>query len=427
MDIDFRKYKRQLPGLDFFTKENIEDAKSFFCSSYLYNKTYGTSDTPYPIIDNDLVLDIKSKIDRESFFLIHGNSGRGKTFFVSNLIQSMIDLYDIIIYYSPQFRSGKDFSLESLFDPVKKVLSSGGRLLFVMDDFHLVNDQSKYRFLDEELSKNDKLSILLISRSREDRFIPHKYHQNKYFQNFNKVAEKLFDQIFQKFRQKHNIVSSQQIENEIRNETDGANLVFLTILLQSWSDLLSQKKDISFEEVRLHAHTTFCNSYEYNHPEHWKYINHIVSALFQYEIRIDKNYLIPECNKNLAKRGLQEYLRDRMIHNRMIPAEENRLFYVFMDFARGEEEDMMKHASEFRFYLEAYGNNLIFGENRNLDRIEFTKLVLKDYIRFKPCNISEFFASIRSNSREEERKIMRESLYGDQKCKSIIHQNFLEL
>jgi hypothetical protein len=359
--------------------------------------------------------------------LIHGNSGRGKTFFVFNLIQSVMDIYDIIIYYSPQFRSGKDFSLELLFDSIKNVLSSGGRLLFVIDDFHLVNDQSKYRFLDGELRKNNKLSILLISRSKEDRFIPHKYQQDKYFQNFNKVAEKLFDQIFQKFRQKHNIVLSQQIENEIRSETDGANLVFLTLLLQSWSELLSQKKDISFEGVRLHAYTNFCNFYEYNHSEHWKYINHIVSALFQYEIRIDKNYLLPEYNKNLPKRGLREYLQDRMIHNRMIPAEENRLYYVFMDFAIGEEEDMMKHASEFRFYLEAYGNNLVFGENRNLDRIEFTKLVLKDYILFKPCNIPEFFASIRSNSGEEERKIMLESLHGDQECDSIIDQDFLEL
>ena len=92
------------------TKDNVENADYFFQSTYLQDKTYGTFDTPYSVINNDLIMDIKTKIDREGFFLIHGNSGRGKTFFVFNLIQSVIDLYDIIIYYSPQFRSGKDFS-----------------------------------------------------------------------------------------------------------------------------------------------------------------------------------------------------------------------------------------------------------------------------------------------------------------------------
>lgn len=423
----YERYKWQFPGLMFFTKDNLEDAKSSFQSGYLKNKTYGTFDTPYSVINNDLVLDIRTKIYEEHFFLIHGNSGRGKTFFVFKFIQSITDLYDTIIYYSPQYRSEKDFNLEHLFDSIEKILFSGERILFVVDDFHLLNDQSKYTLLDRELRKNNKLSVLIISRHREDRYIPPKYHQNKYFQNFNEVAEGLFEQILQKFRQKHKLVSSQQIENEIRNETDGGNLVFLTLLLQSWSDLLSKKKDISFEEIRLHAYLTFCNFYEHNHLENWKYINHIVSALFQYEIKIDKNYLIPECNKNLAERGLQEYLQDRMIHNKMVPEEENRLFYVFMDFDRGEEKDMMKHASEFRFYLEAYGNNLVFRENRNLDRIKFTQYVIKDYIQFKPCNIQEVFVNIQSNTEEKECKILLESLYQDHKCESIINQDFLDL
>jgi hypothetical protein len=419
--IDYKKFERQLPGLHFFTKDNIEEANYSFSSFHFNQETYGTFNTPYSVINNSLIRDIKTKIKNESFFLIHGNSGRGKTFFIFNFIQKVIDIFDVIIYYSPQFRSGKTLDLELLFKPLEEVLFSVKRLLFIIDDFHLINNKLKSDILDE-LIKHDKVSIIVVSRSKEEDSVPPKYQQNKYFKNFNGVAEKVFEQILQKFKQKHDLVSTQQIEEDLRRETDGANLVFLTLLLNSWDKLLSEKKEVSFEEVRIHAYTRFCNSYEKNHSIDWKNINHFVSALFQYEIKIDPNYLTTKYNKYLSQQGLNEYLHGRLIHDKMVSEENQRFFYVFMDFAFGEEKDMMKHASEFRFYLEAYGKNLIFGEVKNLDRIEFTKLVLEHYILFEPSNLGEVFNRIRSNAGRKEKKIIMDYLNNNKKIKSVNRQ-----
>ena len=231
----------------------------------------------------------------------------------------------------------------------------------------------------------------------------------------------MYHQILELFSKEHNLKLTNDILKSIEDETNGGNLIFLTLLLLSWRDLIYKNNKFSFniDVIRNHSHSIFLELYDSHHTDNWKYINHVVSALFQYEIRIDKRYLSPE-NDYFVKYEIENYLRDKLIHYKRVYDEQNRLFFVFMDFAEGEEANMMRHAAEFRFYLEAYKNNLSFASKNYLDRMEFTKLVLDHYISFKPCNIEEVIKRIYSNARNEELKILHNYLKNNLSTKELI-------
>jgi len=116
-------------------------------------------------------------------------------------------------------------------------------------------------------------------------------------------------------------------------------------------------------------------------------------------------------------------MNDRMIHSKVISEKNNidQFFYVFMDFKRGEEHDMMKHAAEFRFYLDSYGNNLSFSnDKRLLNRIGFTELVLKDYLLYKPNNPQEVLTRIRENSNKDESNLIFSTLIKNDDVRQFI-------
>lgn len=152
--------------IQIFTRENrtqIADFRSIF----LRDATYGTSETPYIWKDTCLIAEIKSKLKENRFFLIHGNSGRGKTFFIFYLIEKLvITYYAQVIYYSPQFNMySQNASLP--FDDIERYLSKNKPLLLIIDDSHLLNNTHKKKlfFL---MSKYCNLHILLVSRQKED-------------------------------------------------------------------------------------------------------------------------------------------------------------------------------------------------------------------------------------------------------------------
>ena len=93
-----------------------------------------------------------------------------------------------------------------------------------------------------------------------------------------------------------------------------------------------------------------------------------------------------------------------------------------MDFSEGEEINMMRHAAEFRFYLEAYNKNLSFDGKNYLDRIDFTKYVFENYILFNPCNIEEVIKRINSNASKEEKKSIFSHLSSNQMVKELIRK-----
>ena len=120
------------------------------------------------------------------------------------------------------------------------------------------------------------------------------------------------------------------------------------------------------------------------------------------------------------------YLNDHMIYKKqLIEGDKNRLYYVFMDFVEGEQANAMIHAAEFRFYLEAYQYNLTFGPKHGLDRKEFTKLVILDYILFHPINIPEVLERIEKNAEEGEREELLKTI--DHKAKTAIHEGYNKL
>jgi hypothetical protein len=389
-------------------------------SIFISSRAFGTMSTPYAIIDVNLSKEIKERLKSERFYLIYGNSARGKTFFVCSLVDELIKEYDILIYYSPHLHYGRGQNIDSILQPIKDILSTGSRLLLIMDDSHLSDELLKktilYSIAD---SRHDRLHLLMISRNQEEESIPRDYLTNTLCTNFNKIAEQTFDKILDLFYRSHKMERPELIENELRQEIEGSNLVFLTLMLQSWDSLLHQGIKPSVREISRNAYTQFLSHYEENFSDNWKYINHVVSALFQYEIRIDRRYL-SKSNPDLERKGIDEYLKDKMVHPKwMAQDNEERPFYVFADFARTEEKDMMKHAGEFRFYLEAYKNLLSFGARRDLDRAEFTKLVLKHYLLFRPKNLIEVHDLIRINAGEEKETLLA-YLYNDPEIQSIM-------
>lgn len=389
-------------------------------SIFLSSRTFGTMSTPYATIDINLGKEIKERLNSERFFLIYGNSGRGKTFFVCSLVDKLIKEYDVLIYYSPHLHYGRGQNIDSIFQPIQEVLATGSSLLLIMDDSHLSDELLKktilYGMLD---SRQDRLHLLMISRNQEEEAIPRDFLANTLCRNFNKIAEHTFDKILDLFYRSHKMERSELIEDELRREIEGSNLVFLTLMLQSWDSLLHKGIKPSISDIRHNAYTQFLSHYEENFSDDWKYINHIVSALFQYEIRIDKRYL-SKSNPDLERKGIDEYLKDRMVYPKWIAQNnEERPFYVFADFAKTEEINMMKHAGEFRFYLEAYKNLLSFGASRDLDRVEFTKLVLKNYLLFLPKNFIEVPDLIRINAGEEKETLLA-YLYNDPEIQSIM-------
>jgi len=402
-----------------FTKDNLNWKINSLRSIFLSNRTYGTVGTAYTFTDKTLLNNTITNILSNKFSLLYGNPGRGKTFYACSLIESSMYTFDVIVYYSPHAHFGKYQGITSVYEPINKILTIGCRLLFIVDDAHLIDQDLKHNlFLQLDDPNNSLLYLLMISRYQEEKVVPIKYLNDKIIINFNKIAEVIFDKILFNFIESHRI---ERGYDKIRSILEGGNLVFLTLILQSWEILLKQGNDPSFDEIRKHANRRFLGYYERNFTDNWRYINHIVSALFQYEIRIDKNYLSPVFNKQLAKYNLATYLKDRMVHKKLVAEEdENRLFYVFTDFDRGEEKDMMKNASEFRFYLEACERLLAFDKIRNLDHIEFTKLVLMDYVLFRPINIPEVEDRIRKNASRDEQENILKSLYSNLEVKKAI-------
>lgn len=395
---------------------NIQGVRALIFQS----KTYGTSSTPYIAKDQKLLTEIKEKLLEDNFFTIYGNSGRGKTFFVFEMVSTLIDNFQSILYYSPQFNISQDSDSDIL--RTIKVYSKNKTILFIIDDSHLVMDQFKidlfYLF-----KTSSNISLLLISRFRESTIIPSEYLHDRYIKNFNSIAENSYCQILKIFSKKHDVKLTNNITEQLRHETDGGNLTFLTLLLLSWRELLRKNENFVFEisKIRGHANSKFLEFYDSKHSDNWKYINHIVSALFQYEVRIDKHYLSSD-NHFLFNYGLESYLKDKLIHNKRVREEQNRLFYVFMDFSEGEEINMMRHAAEFRFYLEAYNKNLSFDGKNYLDRIDFTKYVFENYILFNPCNIEEVIKRINSNTSKEEKKSIFSHLSSNQMVRELIRK-----
>lgn len=395
-----------------FTKENIDNVNKVW-SSFFQTRSFGTNETNYGVIDNALTKDIIQIINKNNFYLIYGNSGRGKSFFVFNLIKSMVLLYDIVMYYTPQLSTGEE-TIDSTLTFLECSLQENKRIFLIVDDCHLADNLLKQNLFSEF---DQYLSMLFVSRDRQEGIIPNKYLNDDFFINFNKVAEYTFTNILEKFYKQNSkyINFSQKIEEDLKRETESSNLVFLTLFLQSWEELLKSEREVSINEIRNNSYRKFLTYYDSDLNHDWRYINNIVSALFQYEIRIDKRYL-SIANHNLYSHNLESYINDRMVHSKVVTEEgENRLFYVFMDFKRGEEHDMMKHASEFRFYLEAYGRNLTFDTTIDpLSRLDFTLLVIKDYLLSSPINPQEVLERIKSNAGREEQKFIFASLFRDE-------------
>lgn len=391
-----------------------------FRSHSLLNTTYGTFNTEDRVPHQNLLNEIKQKIEQNNFFLIYGNSGRGKTFFVFDLIESLIGEYNVV-YYSPNFNYRTNQRTDFVESILNYIHSSGKKLLFVMDDSHLGDKQLKL----DLLARNDmNLYLLVVSRTREKDFISH-YNENSLFKPFNQIAEQTFNELLKMFCSKHNITLDKKLRDSIEDEIEGANLVFLTLILQSWNELLQLKsnKNISLKEIYENAKLKFIDRYKERSPE-WRDINHIVSAFFQYEIKIDQRYLSYQ-NEYLNKKGLQEYLKDRMIIDREFYEENKlRMFYVFMDFTKGEESYMMRHAAEFRFYLKAYNGYLSFNNKSALEKEEYTTLVLQDYIKFKPKpkNVGEIQFLITQNADKKEAKIIISELLKDKEIIAIFNE-----
>jgi hypothetical protein len=414
-----------------FTKENLGDIYKLR-SIFFTKRSYGINETECRVIEHNLIEEIIHDIDVKHFYLIHGNSGRGKSFLVFDLMESILSreyqLYNKVIYYSPHFEIGfsREENVNSILDFIREE-KKNKRLLFIIDDCHLANDNFKRELL---FQSDTNLCLLLISRDRQEEIVPSKYLDDKLFKNFNKVAEDTFKSIVDKFCQlnRKRIGSTpDKVEHDLKNEIEGSNLVFLTLILQSWGELLDTGENVSISEIMNYTYHRFLNLYDENFSRDWKYINSIVSAFFQYEIRIDKRYLSPN-NPKLANIDLDGYIKDRMIAGRAVMEKEenkssyvNKLFYVFMDFHKDEKHDMMKHAAEFRFYLNAYEKNLTFDNNQDsLERIEFTQLVLKDYLLISPNNPQEVLTRLRENASPEEERIILSELFNDPKVLPII-------
>jgi hypothetical protein len=281
------------PHLYAFTKE--ENWKFNTSRSFLPNRT---AETKYPVVNQDLISKIRRVLNVTRFFLIYGNSGRGKTFFSFHLIESIINDYDLAIYYSPHLHSIGQQDADSILNPIQKICSTGSRLLLVLDDAHLVPNPLKQKLLLEiQNPERDDIHLLLISRQQEEEVAGLSYSKDELMLNFNKIAEQTFNQIMTEFCRRNNINLDREREHEIREKIKGPNLVFLTHFLRSWESLLEKNRHgvLSIDYILKNAYSDFLNYYEgSHHPESWRYINHVVSALFQYEIRIDKNYLTPE-------------------------------------------------------------------------------------------------------------------------------------
>ena len=386
-------------GIRVFTRDEVERTNDFR-SIFLKKQTYGTIDTNLAYIDRKLIDEVYKTLKRSTFCVLYGNSGRGKTFFIFQLIRLVTEGYARVLYYSPNFQHDI-YAVSLLPSMVFEYLKDGTPLLVIMDDGHLVDDDIKNELL-YMLSSHDNLHYLLVSRQKEE-MIPEKYLHDSLYKNFNKIAETTYHKILEIFSSINSIEITNGLRADIRDEIETANLVFLTLILLAWQRKLSSQKNLTFNEVCHIAYKDFLVYYEKDKPRNWRFINHVVAALFQYEIRIDKNYLTPTHNNKLAQHGLESYLIDKLVYKKIVNENnKNTPFYVFTDFDEGEEFDMMRHSSEFRFYLKAHGKNLTFydafdHDHLNLDRHEFTKLVLKDYILFEPSNIQELQERLRKN------------------------------
>ena len=389
-------------GISVFTKDQMERTNDFR-SIFLKKQTYGTIDTNLTYIDRELIDEVYKTLKRSKFCVLYGNSGRGKTFFIFQAIRLVAEGYARILYYSPNFQHDI-YAVSLLPSMVSKYLKDGTPLLVIMDDGHLVDDDIKNELV-YMLSSHNNLHYLLVSRQKEE-MIPEKYLHDTFYKNFNKIAETTYKNILDNFSYINSIELTDNLRADIGDEIETANLVFLTLILLAWQRKLSSQKNLPFDEVCRIAYKDFLVYYEKDKPRNWRFINHIVAALFQYEIRIDKNYLTPDHNKNLARHGLESYLSDKLVYKKIVTENnENTPFYVFSDFGDGEEFEMMLHSSEFRFYLKAHGRNLAFYntcDHLNLDRHAFTKLALKDYILFKPSNIQELQERLRKNCDKRE-------------------------
>lgn len=395
-----------------------------FQSNYLSRGSFWTATTKYKVYHKNLIHEIVNELKKHSFYSIYGNSGRGKTYFIFDLINSIVHDYEII-YYSPNLDNDTE-DVGSIGDIIKDILemhiSDKQRTIIIFDDAHLAHKEDIVNLVSY---LNQRLSLILISRRRENKAVLTGALSNcrNLFKSFNTIAENTFDRLLCQFCENSNIKFTKALKESIESEIEGANLIFLSIMIHAWEELLVvDNAEIGIDRVIEYAYEIFLSNYKES-PKGWQEIQNTVSALFQYELRIDERYLNSEYNHHFPKDTLQHYLKDRMIHDRVFTEDEERsVYYVFADFAKGQDEFTMRHASEYRFFLKASNGYLSFREEHNLQRIDFTKLVMKDYIKFNPTpkNISSLLYVIRQNSEKEEFDQIRSSIIDDQQLRSIL-------
>lgn len=391
-------------------------------------KTLGTSDTEFPYIDSERFKDVSNILRTNNFFHIWGMSGRGKTFFVLELAKYLLKnkVFRKIYYYLPGYISDEDFNLLEQAKQLTKdfKIKNKKKNLFIIDDAHLI----KYELIKDTLRRFERnWSFFIISRSFQ-RKLNQFLHKRELFLDFEEVGDEYFTEIYKNFCGQHRIRFSFEALEKLKEFCEGTNLVFLTHNLNAWKSVPKDLENgVPSDEVRDIAYENFIKYYgdDYKNPN-WNYIQHVVSALFQYEIKIDANYFD---QAYFAKRDFKEYEKEKMMYKRYLSngALERKAFYVSYDFLNSsEQKNAMLHASEFRFYLKAYGDNLEFInerkslEKRGLDRIEFTKYVIEHYLESEPKNPEDVITGLRWNASESDKDRIYKHLYKNEKTKKYI-------
>lgn len=365
--------------------------------------------TSYFWQDEELISNVAHLLLKHHFFYIYGNSARGKTYFSFKLVDKIKNKFSEILYISPK---EADTNIKIFLDNILRVIydynRKGSSFLIILDDFHLVPED----FFRQLLSIPSGLRyILLVSRNFNKYILPISLDKPDLRKSFNKYSEKCFEKRMDYFVTKNRVSNSSVIEG-IFNDTDGSNLLFLTFYLSAWNNLL-QNKTIDFTELKNKTYNFFLEYYERN-DDNWKYINHIVSALFQYEIKIDRNFLSPQLNEHLQQFDLEKYLKERSIHNG-IDKSTRKIYYVSNPLT--DEDDsigMMHHASEFQFYLNAYDGSLIYKSGKDLSRINYSRDVIIDYLLTKPSNFPEAINMIKCNANQHEKEFILSTIYSNE-------------
>ena len=382
--------------------------------------TFGSDGTDYGIPQQWLEEEIRPTLLREQFFLLHGNAGTGKTFFVWTWATSLMNDFDVLAYYSPLLHADGQQQTEVFVQSVRALLATGSRLLLILDDGHRISDYLKRRLF-FMLPTHARLYLLMLSRHTEIEFLPERYRKDELRRNFNRIAEKTFDQILDRFSLGHPQIEWGPFERELRREIGGANLALLTLMLQSWDTLSRSDSPPSFDAVRQEAYKRFFRYYEQHATETWKAVHHVVAALFQHQIKIDKRYLTGP-DSPLPITAIEEYLADYLIHPQVVTENNSPYPFYVPDEGSGTQPPLMEQAEEFQFYLAAQDGALSFGHQHHLTRLEFTKLVVQDYLLFRPHNAAEVLQRLWQCPDKDERRTLLEALRENPEVANLIRE-----